>query len=79
MKTPLYLVAMRASVTGSQIVWLSTSDYKDDDTVVMLETFEFEYKPKHTTEEIGYLLDAKNLDEIETLEARLKELKNVAA
>ena len=77
MKTPLYLVAMRASVTGNQIVWLSTSDYKDYDTVVALETFEFEYVNTHTEEEIEALLDAKNLSEIETLEAKLKELKGL--
>ena len=79
MKTPLYLVAMRSVATRKQMIWISTTEFKNDNTVVVLDTFEIVYEVKQSDEEIETLLDSGKYSEIERLEARLMELKNETA
>ena len=75
MKKTIYLVAMRGTGTGNIITWLSTSDFDTHNDVVLLDTLEIECEVKQSDTEIEALLDAGKVSEIDTLEARLKELR----
>ena len=78
MKIPLYLIAMRSNSTGKALTWISTHSYNRSDDVVVLDEFEFEYETKHSEEEIDALLGIGRDKEIEALEAKLEELRNVS-
>jgi len=78
MKIPLYLIAMRSNSTGKALTWISTHGYNRSDDVVVLDEFEFEYETKHSEEEIDALLGIGRDKEIETLEAKLEELRNAS-
>ena len=77
MKKPLYLVAMRGAGSGNIITWLSTSDFDTHNDVVLLDTLEIECEVKQSDAEIEAMLDAGKVREIDTLEAKLKELKGL--
>ncbi len=75
MKTSLYVVAMRGTGSGNIVTWLTTSDYKDSNEVVILDATEYEYEIRQSDEEIGIMLDARKANLIEELEEKLKELR----
>jgi len=76
MKIPLYLIAMRSKTDGRALTWISTHSYNRSNDVVVLDEFVFDYETKHSEEEIDALLGIGRDKEIETLEAKLEELRN---